>query len=32
MARVSECITMDPNKQIVFEGGRGLGKWRGGEG
>ena len=34
MARVSECLTMDPNKKNVFggEGVRGGGKWQGGGG
>ena len=30
MARVSECLTMDPNKKNVFRGGRGWGEVAGG--
>ena len=30
--RVSECLTMDPNKKNVFGGGGGGGKWREGGG
>ena len=31
-ARVSECLTMDPNKKHVFGGGGDGGKWREGGG
>ena len=30
MARVSECLTKDPNKKNVFGGGGAGGKWQGG--